>query len=73
MLTASHNPPQYHGFKLKGPYGGTATPDIYKGVSEKVRNLESKDIKSFDSHRHSIESFDIRYAYYDFLKPQVNL
>jgi hypothetical protein len=24
MLTASHNPPEYQGFKLKGAYGGTA-------------------------------------------------
>ncbi len=73
MLTASHNPPHYHGFKLKGSYGGTATPDIYKAVSDNVKQLESKDIKNFDKHKHVIELFDIRKAYYDFIKPQVNL
>jgi phosphomannomutase len=32
MLTASHNPPEYHGYKLKGPYGGSATPAIVAEV-----------------------------------------
>jgi phosphomannomutase len=73
MLTASHNPPQYHGFKLKGPYGGTATPDIYKAVNDRVQHVDLKDIKPFDKTKQAIEIFDIQNAYYDFLKPQVNL
>jgi alpha-D-glucose phosphate-specific phosphoglucomutase len=73
MLTASHNPPQFHGFKLKGPYGGTATPDIYRAVSENVKHLDIDALKSIDKHKHTIEHFDIRQAYYDFIKPQVNL
>ena len=32
MLTASHNPPEYQGYKLKGPYGGSATPTLVKAV-----------------------------------------
>ena len=73
MLTASHNPPQYQGFKLKGPYGGTATPDIYKAVHDRVQHIDFNDIKPFDKAKHSIELFDIQKAYYDFLKPQINL
>ncbi len=73
MLTASHNPPIFHGFKLKGPYGGTATPDIYKAVSERVPHISVNDVKKFDAKKHSLETFDIREAYYDFLKGQVDL
>ena len=32
MITASHNPPVYSGYKLKGPYGGSATPAIVAAV-----------------------------------------
>jgi alpha-D-glucose phosphate-specific phosphoglucomutase len=73
MLTASHNPPIFHGFKLKGPYGGTATPDIYKAVSERVNHIQSDEIKRFDAKKHRVETFDIQKAYYDFLKGQIDL
>lgn len=73
MLTASHNPPKFHGFKLKGPYGGTTTPDIYKAVSDHVPHIGINDVKRFDAKRHTVETFDIREAYYDFLKGQVDL
>ncbi len=73
MLTASHNPPHYHGFKLKGPYGGTATPDIYQAVSKNLENLVLSDVKTFDAKKHSVESFDIKEAYYEALKNLVDI
>jgi phosphomannomutase len=73
MLTASHNPPKFHGFKLKGPYGGTATPDIYKAVSERVPNIGPGDVKKFDAKKHTVETFDIQHDYYELLKKQVDL
>jgi len=44
MITASHNPYYYNGYKIKGPFGGSATMDIIgeveKEVSEVSGNVE---------------------------------
>ncbi len=60
MLTASHNPPRYHGFKLKGPYGGTATDEIYRDVARRVGTARLAG----DADPKGIERFDVREAYY---------
>jgi phosphomannomutase len=45
VITASHNPPHYNGFKLKGNYGGPATVDIVAGVERELRRIESKPLR----------------------------
>jgi alpha-D-glucose phosphate-specific phosphoglucomutase len=37
MITSSHNPWNWNGVKLKGKFGGSATPDIMKKVEEELR------------------------------------
>ena len=36
MITASHNPPVYNGYKIKESFGGSATPDFIKEVESKL-------------------------------------
>lgn len=36
MITASHNPYMYNGYKVKGPYGGSATMDIIEKIEKRV-------------------------------------
>ncbi len=38
MITASHNPYMYNGFKIKGPFGGSATMDIIDDIEVLVNN-----------------------------------
>lgn len=45
VITASHNPPQYNGFKLKGSYGGPATVDIVAQVERHLRRIESRPLR----------------------------
>ncbi|MSU35887.1 MAG: phosphoglucomutase/phosphomannomutase family protein [Pedosphaera sp.] len=36
MITASHNPPAFNGFKLKAWYGGSAEPSLCQGVEAQL-------------------------------------
>ena len=40
IITASHNPPDFNGYKFKAPYGGAATPKITSEI-ESFLNTES--------------------------------
>lgn len=36
VITASHNPPEYNGFKFKAEYGGSGLPEIICAIEEKL-------------------------------------
>ncbi len=73
MLTASHNPPAYNGFKIKGSYGGTATQDIYQDVSTRLEDTALTDVAPFYPNEHSFERFDVRKAYYAALSKLIDV
>lgn len=39
MITASHNPPQFNGLKIKAHYGGSATPEMVAQIEGQLRQL----------------------------------
>ena len=40
VITASHNPPRYNGFKLKASYGGSATKEQAALVEQQLQKME---------------------------------
>ncbi len=50
MITASHNPYYYNGYKIKGHYGGSATPDIVSEIEKKVNALNLNNMERNSSH-----------------------
>jgi phosphomannomutase len=71
MITASHNPPQFNGFKIKSHFGASADPSICKGVeSFLARNPVSKEPPS--SAKNGIRIRDLRPAHYTALKSLVD-
>ena len=69
VITASHNPADFNGFKIKAPWGGSAAPETTRAVEELVDAQPAKranvSIKpdtaklapAVESYRHQIESY----------------
>jgi phosphoglucomutase/phosphomannomutase len=50
MITASHNPPEYNGYKVYGSDGGQVlAPDDQKIINEVDKILEPSQVKSVDA------------------------
>ena len=43
VITASHNPPEYNGFKAYGPDGAQLSPEAARVVTEKINSLAYED------------------------------
>ena len=50
IITASHNPASYNGFKLKGNYGGPALPKMIDEVEKLIPETFSGHLKSHDEY-----------------------
>ena len=50
VITASHNPPTYSGFKLKGGYGGPAYPSIITDVENRIPDVCKEYEDRFDAY-----------------------
>ncbi len=64
MITASHNPARYLGFKLKGPEGGSALPEVTRAVEGHAAG----EIQGFDpgpafSNAATYDQFDLSSEY----------
>ncbi len=69
MITASHNPPKFNGFKLKSHWGASAEPDTCKGVES---FLDRNPIAASTSVSDKITLRDLRPPHYAALKRLVD-
>ena len=60
ILTASHNPPSYNGYKLKGSYGGPLMPEHV----QEVEDIIPESGRYADFKRSMLESRSVRAAEY---------
>jgi phosphomannomutase len=76
VITASHNPPAYNGFKIKASFGGPATPEMVAAVEAEVRPSEDPaPLPSFEvlQEEGRIEGRDVRAAYLAMLRDQLDI
>jgi len=79
VITASHNPPKYNGFKLKGSFGGPATTDEIAMVENELKSIMKKppqlDLKTLDEYieQKKIRLFNAKESYIRQIKKKVDM
>jgi phosphomannomutase len=70
MITASHNPPQWNGFKIKSQFACSASPEITKAVEAEIVNVKEPVIPSGISNL--IVKIDPKKEYFDHISKFVD-
>jgi phosphomannomutase len=83
VITASHNPAKYNGFKLKGDFGGPAHPEMIEKLEKELKKVQSSNSrvrgnkvqKSFEElkKKGKIKLQDFTQVYVDDVKSKLNL
>ena len=65
IITASHNPPAYNGYKIKASYGGPATPDDIEKVESQIPETITLDLKTVKDYQADglVEMIDLEDMY----------
>ncbi|MCS6988291.1 MAG: phosphoglucomutase/phosphomannomutase family protein [Chloroherpetonaceae bacterium] len=71
MITASHNPPFYNGFKVKADYGGSAHPEQIAEIEKLLPTVDKT--QSVQKNSALIELADLKSFYLDALKAELDL
>jgi phosphomannomutase len=77
IITASHNPPSYNGFKLKGFYGGPLLPEKVKEIEDLIPESYSGDLSRLNLEKFKVEGLleyiDLETMYCDHVKANFDL
>lgn len=70
MITASHNPAEYNGFKVKMPSGGAASPEVTQDIESRLGKTAVKEV---DNPQGKIEKEDLVCDYIKFIRSYIDL
>ena len=78
VITASHNPARYNGFKIKGDFGGPAFPEIIEKVEKELKKVIKSKVESKKSfielvEKGTIKKIDFTAIYIEDIKSKINL
>lgn len=76
MITASHNPSKYNGYKLKDEFGGSMSPDEIVHIEAELKNIGEVEIKKNLETLVAegiVEYFDGDAYYINYLKEKIDI
>ena len=79
VITASHNPAKYNGFKVKASFGGPAVPEQIDRIEKELAGLNGKapsmKIASFDEYvkLRTVRLFDAKESFLRYLRKKIDL
>ncbi len=77
VITASHNPPSYNGYKLKGHFGGPLLPDKIQEIEDIIPPKSALDTESISLtelvRNKMVEVIDLETMYCDHVKANFDL
>ncbi|MCX7606557.1 MAG: phosphoglucomutase/phosphomannomutase family protein [Bacteroidia bacterium] len=75
VLTASHNPPEYLGYKLKAPYGGPAPTSLLQEIEARIPSTPLAFPDKWEELLQSrqIEIYDMEALYQNYIKSRFDL
>jgi len=78
VITASHNPARYNGFKIKGDFGGPAFPETIEKVERELKKVIKLNVKSKKTfiellEKGIIKKIDFTSVYIEDIKSKINL
>lgn len=73
VITASHNPPSYNGFKLKSHHGGPLTPGSVQEIEDMIPNEHGLNLKAISMESELIEVVDLEDMYVEHARANFDL
>ena len=73
MITASHNPKEWNGIKIKSPNGGSAEVELVNEIEKKINNVTSTFTNFKENKTAKIETFNPNEDYIKSIKNIINL
>ncbi len=73
VITASHNPPSYNGYKLKSHHGGPLDPKLVQEIEDIIPDENVLDLASISLENALVEIVDLETMYVDHVKANFDL
>ena len=73
VITASHNPPSYNGYKLKSEHGGPLTPASVQEIEDIIPENHGVDLENVSLDSPLVEIVDLETMYVDHVKANFDI